>query len=96
MLRGGANSPAIVAADHFAVNNKFRSFGEVVRVYQAAVDVGYGQLEWRLRSDPRVAVFDRLNFRLAEPAALGAPRQPNHWGPDSGAGARRVGPWGFV
>ncbi len=42
MLRGGANSPAIVAADHFAVNNKFRSFGEVVRVYQAAVDVGYG------------------------------------------------------
>ncbi len=42
MLRGGASSPAIVAADHFAVNNKFRSFGEVVRVYQAAVDLGYG------------------------------------------------------
>jgi hypothetical protein len=42
MLRGGASSPAIVAADHFAVNNRFRSFGEVVRVYQAAVDVGYG------------------------------------------------------
>ena len=42
MLRGGANSPAIVAADHFAVNNKFRSFGEVVRVYQSAVDLGYG------------------------------------------------------
>jgi hypothetical protein len=42
MLRGGANTPSIVPADHFAVNNKFRSFGEVVRVYQAAVDVGYG------------------------------------------------------
>ena len=42
MLRGGASSPAIVAADHFAVNNKFRSFGEVVRVYQSAIDVGYG------------------------------------------------------
>lgn len=42
MLRGGQISPAIVPADHFAVNNKFRSFGEVVRVYQAAVDVGYG------------------------------------------------------
>ncbi|MEY3897518.1 MAG: hypothetical protein RLZZ214_3039 [Verrucomicrobiota bacterium] len=42
MLRGGANSPAIVAAEHFAVNNRFRSFGEAVRVYQAAVDVGYG------------------------------------------------------
>ncbi|MFH1330319.1 MAG: TlyA family RNA methyltransferase [Actinomycetota bacterium] len=38
-----------------------------------AVDVGYGQLAWRLRSDPRVAVFDRTNFRLADPAALGAP-----------------------
>lgn len=42
MLRGGTVTPSINAADHFAVNNKFRSFGEVVRVYQAAVDVGYG------------------------------------------------------
>lgn len=39
----------------------------------AAVDVGYGQLDWRLRSDPRVMVFDRTNFRFADPAALGAP-----------------------
>ncbi len=39
----------------------------------AAVDVGYGQMDWRLRSDIRVAVFDRVNFRLADPAALGAP-----------------------
>lgn len=39
----------------------------------AAVDVGYGQLDWRLRSDERVAVFDRTNFRTADPAALGAP-----------------------
>jgi 23S rRNA (cytidine1920-2'-O)/16S rRNA (cytidine1409-2'-O)-methyltransferase len=38
-----------------------------------AVDVGYGQLDWRIRSDPRVAVFDRTNFRTADPAALGAP-----------------------
>jgi hypothetical protein len=41
MLRGGA-LPPLAPADHFAVNNKFRGFGEVVRVYQAAVDVGYG------------------------------------------------------
>ena len=41
MLRGGTSAP-LAPADHFAVNNKFRSFGEVVRVYQAAVDVGYG------------------------------------------------------
>lgn len=39
----------------------------------AAVDVGYGQLDWRLRSDGRVTVFDRTNFRTADPDTLGAP-----------------------
>lgn len=38
-----------------------------------AVDVGYGQLVWRLRTDPRVTVADRTNFRYADLAALGAP-----------------------
>jgi 23S rRNA (cytidine1920-2'-O)/16S rRNA (cytidine1409-2'-O)-methyltransferase len=34
-----------------------------------AVDVGYGQLDWRLRNDPRVRVLERVNFRkLAENA----------------------------
>jgi 23S rRNA (cytidine1920-2'-O)/16S rRNA (cytidine1409-2'-O)-methyltransferase len=28
-----------------------------------AVDVGYGQLEWKLRNDPRVEVVERTNFR---------------------------------
>ena len=28
-----------------------------------AVDVGYGQLDWSLRKDPRVAVMDRTNVR---------------------------------
>jgi 23S rRNA (cytidine1920-2'-O)/16S rRNA (cytidine1409-2'-O)-methyltransferase len=28
-----------------------------------AVDVGYGQLAWSLRSDPRVTVLDRVNVR---------------------------------
>lgn len=32
-----------------------------------AVDVGYNQLDWRLRSDPRVVVMERLNFRYATP-----------------------------
>jgi 23S rRNA (cytidine1920-2'-O)/16S rRNA (cytidine1409-2'-O)-methyltransferase len=31
------------------------------RVY--AVDVGYGQLDWKLRQDPRVVVLDRTNVR---------------------------------
>lgn len=29
-----------------------------------AVDVGYGQLDWKLRNDPRVRVLERTNFRL--------------------------------
>jgi 23S rRNA (cytidine1920-2'-O)/16S rRNA (cytidine1409-2'-O)-methyltransferase len=29
-----------------------------------AVDVGYGQLDWRLRQDPRVLVMERLNARF--------------------------------
>ena len=34
-----------------------------------AVDVGYGQLDWRLRNDPRVVVMERTNFRrLADEA----------------------------
>jgi 23S rRNA (cytidine1920-2'-O)/16S rRNA (cytidine1409-2'-O)-methyltransferase len=28
-----------------------------------AVDVGYGQLDWRLRNDPRVTVMERTNVR---------------------------------
>lgn len=38
-----------------------------------AVDVGFGQLLWRLRTDPRVTVRDRTNFRTADPGELGAP-----------------------
>ena len=32
-----------------------------------AVDVGYGQLAWSLRSDPRVTVLDRTNVRTLRP-----------------------------
>ena len=39
------------------------------RVY--AVDVGYGQLAWPLRTDPRVVVLERTNIRTLSPAALG-------------------------
>lgn len=34
------------------------------RVY--AIDVGYGQLAWRLRNDPRVIVMERTNARYLE------------------------------
>jgi len=37
-----------------------------------AVDVGYGQLDWGLRNDPRVTVMERTNFRtLAADAFAG-------------------------
>jgi len=36
-----------------------------------AVDVGYGQLAWELRSDPRVDVHERTNVRTLEPNAIG-------------------------
>jgi 23S rRNA (cytidine1920-2'-O)/16S rRNA (cytidine1409-2'-O)-methyltransferase len=36
-----------------------------------AVDVGYGQLIWRLRSDERVTVLDRTNVRHLVPADIG-------------------------
>jgi 23S rRNA (cytidine1920-2'-O)/16S rRNA (cytidine1409-2'-O)-methyltransferase len=35
-----------------------------------AVDVGYGQLAWRLRTDPRVTVLDRTNIRSLAATAL--------------------------
>jgi len=40
----------------------------VGRVY--AVDVGYGQLAWSLRQDPRVVVIERTNIRAMAPAAV--------------------------
>lgn len=36
-----------------------------------AVDVGYGQLAWSLRSDPRVTVVDRTNVRTLTPDQVG-------------------------
>lgn len=37
-----------------------------------AADVGYGQLVWRLQSDPRVTVLDRTNVRHLQPEDLPA------------------------
>jgi 23S rRNA (cytidine1920-2'-O)/16S rRNA (cytidine1409-2'-O)-methyltransferase len=41
------------------------------RVY--AVDVGYGQLAWKLRQDPRVALIERTNIRRLDPARVPEP-----------------------
>jgi len=41
------------------------------RVY--AIDVGYGQLAWTLRTDPRVVSLERTNIRAVTPAMIGEP-----------------------
>ena len=38
-----------------------------------AIDVGYGQLDWKIRSDPRVVVMERTNVRYVTPEQLGEP-----------------------
>ena len=38
-----------------------------------AIDVGYGQLDWKIRSDPRVVVMERINIRYVTPEQLGEP-----------------------
>ncbi len=38
-----------------------------------AVDVGYGQLVWKLQTDERVRIRDRTNVRSLSPEAIGGP-----------------------
>ena len=52
-----------------------------------AVDVGYGQLAWHLRQDPRVTVMERTNVRHLDPAR--SPRRPTSSSPTSLSSASR-------
>jgi 23S rRNA (cytidine1920-2'-O)/16S rRNA (cytidine1409-2'-O)-methyltransferase len=45
-------------------------------VYVYAIDVGYNQLDWSIRSDERVNVMERTNFRFLKPEDLQGPK-PN-------------------
>ncbi len=57
----------MVAADIGASTGGFTDVlleAGAARVY--AIDVGYGQLAWRLRNDPRVVVMERTNIRKVE------------------------------
>ena len=42
-----------------------------VKVY--SIDVGYGQLDWKLRNDPRVVCMEKTNIRYVVPENLGEP-----------------------
>ena len=41
-----------------------------------AIDVGYNQLDWSIRTHPKVHVMERMNFRYAKPEDLSGPK-PN-------------------
>lgn len=42
-----------------------------VKVY--SVDVGHGQLDWKLRQDPRVVCMEKTNIRYVTPEDIGEP-----------------------
>jgi 23S rRNA (cytidine1920-2'-O)/16S rRNA (cytidine1409-2'-O)-methyltransferase len=83
--RGGAKLAA--ALDRFGIDPRGRrcldagastgGFTDVLLQRGAAsviaVDVGYGQLAWSIRSDPRVDVRERTNVRSLDRAAIGEP-----------------------
>jgi 23S rRNA (cytidine1920-2'-O)/16S rRNA (cytidine1409-2'-O)-methyltransferase len=59
--------PGLIAADVGASTGGFTDCllqRGASKVY--AIDVGYGQLAWRLRNDPRVVVMERVNVRYLE------------------------------
>ena len=67
LSRFGIDVAGVVAADVGASTGGFTDCllqHGASRVY--AIDVGYGQLDWRLRNDPRVVVMERTNARYLE------------------------------
>ena len=66
--------PGTVALDVGASTGGFTDVllhGGAARVY--AVDVGHGQLAWKLRDDPRVVVLERTNARHLTPEHVPEP-----------------------
>ena len=67
LVRFGLDVAGLVVADVGASTGGFTDCllkRGASRVY--AIDVGYGQLDWRLRNDPRVVVMERTNARYLE------------------------------
>lgn len=70
----GIDLQGVTAADIGASTGGFSDCmlqNGAVRVY--AIDVGYGQLAWKLRSDKRVVVMERTNIRFVTPEMIGEP-----------------------
>lgn len=77
--RGGTKLEAALKGFRIEVNNKIAldigastgGFTDCLLQHGArivyAVDVGYGQLDWKLRKDPKVVVMERINARYLKP-----------------------------
>ncbi len=77
--RGGTKLEAALRGFRIEVNNKIAldigastgGFTDCLLQHGArivyAVDVGYGQLDWKLRQDPKVVVMERINARYLKP-----------------------------
>ncbi|HEU4825246.1 MAG TPA: TlyA family RNA methyltransferase [Dongiaceae bacterium] len=70
----GLDPTGAVAVD---VGASTGGFTDVLLVHGAAkiyaVDVGHGQLAWKLRNDPRVVVLERTNARHLSPGEIAEP-----------------------
>ncbi len=67
----GVDPKGVVAMDLGASTGGFTDVllqNGAAHVY--SIDVGYGQLDWKLRNDPRVTVMERTNARYLKPEDL--------------------------
>ncbi len=76
-LRGALDQfPQVVTADRVAMDIGASTGGFSDCLLQAgvakvfAIDVGYGQLAWKIAQDPRVVSIERQNIRHLEPAQV--------------------------
>ena len=70
LLQAGAGSGEAVGSSTGGFTDCLLQAGAA---HVTCVDVNYGQLAWKIRTDERVSVFERTNIKLADPGELGAP-----------------------
>lgn len=73
----GENGPRVAGRRCLDAGASTGGFTDVLlrrgAAHVVAVDVGYGQIAWRLREDPRVTVIERTNVRTLDPAVVAPP-----------------------
>ncbi|MFM1770180.1 MAG: hypothetical protein RJA22_2709 [Verrucomicrobiota bacterium] len=79
-LRHFALEPAVAGALALDLGASTGGFTDCLLQHGAArvhaIDVGHGQLAWKLRQDPRVTVMERTNARSLTPAQFPQPFTP--------------------